>query len=44
MEWEGDHRIPFKSADVRLVVDATFKAAKVILILNAMHEYVLIDI
>ena len=44
VEWEGDHRIPFKSADVRLVVDATFKAAKVILILNAMHEYVLIDI
>ncbi|RDW56513.1 hypothetical protein BP5796_13154 [Coleophoma crateriformis] len=28
IEWEGDHRVPFKTADVRRVVDATLLVAK----------------
>ena len=44
VEWEGDHRIPYKPADVRPVVDAIFKAAKVLLGLNALHNSVLTTI
>lgn len=29
VEWDGDHRIPLKSTDVKLVVDATLQTAKV---------------
>ena len=44
VEWEGDHRIPFKTADVRDAVDAIFKAAKVLFGSYTLHDHVLIDL
>lgn len=38
-EWEGEHRIPLKSMDVKKVVDATLKIAKVCMYLHLLAPY-----